>query len=86
MLDMSKHSRREVIVTIAKSLVWMACLVAPFNIKLLAPEIFKIEYICSTLVLKANFGSWKHLLIWELDGFLQEPRFLLGHCQTEFAI
>lgn len=62
-LEISKHGRCEVIVTIAKSLVWVTCLDAPFNIKLLDSEIFEIEYICSTLVLKANFGSRKHLLI-----------------------
>lgn len=69
-LEISQHGGCEVIMTIAKSLVWMTCLDAPFNIKLLASEIFEIEYICSTLVLKANFGSRKHLLIWELDGSL----------------
>lgn len=69
--DKNKHSRCEVIMSIAKSLIWMTCLDAPFNIKkLLDSEIFEIEYICSTLIWKVNFGSQKHLLIWELEGSL----------------
>lgn len=44
---------------------------APFNIKkLLDSENFELEYICSTLIWKVNFGSQKHLLIWELEGSL----------------
>lgn len=83
MIEISKHSRCEVIVSIVKSLTWMTCLEVLFNIKkLLDSEIFEIEYICSTLIFKVNFGSQKHLLIGKLGGSLLYD-VVTVHCESK---
>lgn len=64
MLQISKHSRCDGVMTIAKSLVWMTCLDVPVSIKrLLDSENFEMECICSPLVLKTISAAQTHFLI-----------------------
>lgn len=64
MLQISKHSRCDGVMTIAKSQVWMTCLDVPVSIKrLLGSENFEMECICSALVLKTISGAQTHFLI-----------------------